>query len=107
MARDPARARPGGGARTVGVVITAAITGVVAHAVFPLAWSASFLLGAVVASTDAAAVFSTLRVTNVRRRLARVLEAESGANDPIAVALTIGLIQWSKTVRTACPTCSS
>ena len=65
-----------------------------ARIVFPLSWSASFLLGAVVASTDAAAVFSTLRVTNVRRRLARVLEAESGANDPIAVALTIGLIQF-------------
>ena len=79
---------------TVGVVVSTAITGVVAHAVFPLGWSAAFLLGAVVASTDAAAVFSTLRVTNVRRRLARVLEAESGANDPIAVALTIGLIQW-------------
>ena len=79
---------------TVGVVITAAITGVVAHAVFPLGWAPSFLLGAVVASTDAAAVFSTRRVTSVRRRLARVLEAESGTNDPIAVALTIGLIQW-------------
>jgi cell volume regulation protein A len=79
---------------TVGVVASTAITGVIAHAVFPLSWSAAFLLGAVVASTDAAAVFSTLRVTNVRRRLARVLEAESGANDPIAVALTIGLIQW-------------
>ena len=79
---------------TVGVVVSTAITGVVAHAVFPLSWSASMLLGAVVASTDAAAVFSTLRVANVKRRLARVLEAESGANDPIAVALTIGLIQW-------------
>ena len=79
---------------TVGVVVSTAITGVVAHAVFPLSWSASMLLGAVVASTDAAAVFSTLRAANVRRRLARVLEAESGANDPIAVALTIGLIQW-------------
>jgi cell volume regulation protein A len=79
---------------TVGVVVSTAITGVVAHAVFPLSWSASMLLGAVVASTDAAAVFSTLRVANIRRRLARVLEAESGANDPIAVALTIGLIQW-------------
>ena len=90
---------------TVGVVITTAITGVVAHAVFPLGWSAAFLLGAVVASTDAAAVFSTLRVTNVRRRLARVLEAESGANDPIAVALTIGLIQWWRTARTGSPTC--
>jgi cell volume regulation protein A len=79
---------------TVGVVITTALIGVAAHIVFPLSWSASLLLGAVVASTDAAAVFSTLRVTNVRRRLGRVLEAESGANDPIAVALTIGLIHW-------------
>ena len=79
---------------TVGVAITALVTGLIARAVFPLSWPASFLLGAVVASTDAAAVFSTLRVTRLRRRLARVLEAESGANDPVAVALTIGLIQW-------------
>src|SRR5262249_45080595 len=79
---------------TVGVIVSRVITGVIAHAVFPLSWPASMLLGAVVASTDAAAVFSTLRVASVRRRLARVLEAESGANDPLAVALTIGLIQW-------------
>jgi cell volume regulation protein A len=79
---------------TVGVVVSTLITGAVAHAVFSLSWSASMLLGAVVASTDAAAIFSTLRATNLRRRLARVLEAESGANDPIAVALTIGLIHW-------------
>ncbi len=71
---------------TVGVAITALVTGLIARAVFPLSWPASFLLGAVVASTDAAAVFSTLRVTRLRRRLARVLEAESGANDPVAVA---------------------
>ena len=79
---------------TVGIVVTMAITALAAHAVFTLSWSASFLLGAVVASTDAAAVFATLRVTSVRRRLARVLEAESGANDPMAVALTVGLIHW-------------
>jgi cell volume regulation protein A len=85
---------PAAALSTVGVVATTAITAVVAKAVFPLSWSASFLLGAVVASTDAAAVFSTLRVTNLRRRLARVLEGESGANDPMAVALTIGLIHW-------------
>jgi potassium/hydrogen antiporter len=79
---------------TVGVAVTAAITGLIARATLPLSWPAAFLLGAVVASTDAAAVFSTLRVTRLRRRLVRVLEAESGANDPVAVALTIGLIQW-------------
>ena len=52
------------------------------------------MLGAVVASTDAAAVFATLRFTQIRRRLARTLEAESGGNDPMAIALTIGLIAW-------------
>jgi cell volume regulation protein A len=85
---------PAGLLATVGVLVSTLITGAVAHAVFPLSWSAAMLLGAVVASTDAAAIFSTLRVTNLRRRLARVLVAESGANDPIAVALTIGLIKW-------------
>jgi potassium/hydrogen antiporter len=52
------------------------------------------LLGAVVSSTDAAAVFATLRFTHIRRHLARTLEAESGGNDPMAIALTIGLIAW-------------
>jgi len=47
-----------------------------------------------VSSTDAAAVFATLRFTHLRRRLARTLEAESGGNDPVAIALTLGLIAW-------------
>ena len=79
---------------TVGVVVTAALTGLVAQAVFDLSWLEAILLGAVVASTDAAAVFATLRYTNVRRRLARTLEAETGGNDPMAIALTVGLIAW-------------
>src|SRR5439155_15060736 len=54
--------RPAAMLSTVGVAVSTAITGLVAHAVFSLSWSAAFLLGAVVASTDAAAVFSTLRV---------------------------------------------
>ena len=70
---------------TVGVVVTAALTGLVAQAVFDLSWLEAILLGAVVASTDAAAVFATLRFTNVRRRLARTLEAETGGNDPMAM----------------------
>ena len=79
---------------TIGVVVTAALTGLVAQAVFHLSWLEAILLGAVVASTDAAAVFATLRFTNVRRRLARTLEAETGGNDPMAIALTVGLIAW-------------
>ena len=79
---------------TVGVVVTALLVGVAAQVFFDLSWLESILLGAVVASTDAAAVFATLRFTHIRRRLARTLEAESGGNDPMAIALTLGLIAW-------------
>jgi cell volume regulation protein A len=79
---------------TVGVVVTALLTGLAAYLLFDLTWLESVLLGAVVSSTDAAAVFATLRFTHIRRRLARTLEAETGGNDPMAIALTIGLIHW-------------
>lgn len=79
---------------TVGVFITAILGGVAAHFLFNLPWSYAMLLGSVVSSTDAAAVFATLRFTSIRRRLARILEAESGLNDPMAVALTVGFIAW-------------
>ena len=79
---------------TVGVVVTALLTGLAAYALFDLSWLQSVLLGAVVSSTDAAAVFATMRFTHIRRRLARTLEAETGGNDPMAIALTIGLIDW-------------
>jgi cell volume regulation protein A len=79
---------------TVGVVVTAVLTGVAAQLLFDLTWLEAILLGAVVASTDAAAVFATLRFTHIRRRVARTLEAESGGNDPTAIALTLGLIAW-------------
>ena len=80
---------------TVGVVVTRAPHRRRArYVLFDLSWLESVLLGAVVASTDAAAVFATLRYTHIRRRLARTLEAETGGNDPMAIALTIGLIDW-------------
>ena len=92
---------------TVGVVVTAVLTGVAAQALFDLTWLEAILLGAVVASTDAAAVFATLRFTQIRRRLARTLEAESGGNDPMAIALTIGLIAWIESPDTEGSTSSS
>lgn len=79
---------------TVGVAVSALLTGLAAHELFDLTWLEAILLGSVVASTDAAAVFATLRSTHIRRRLARTLEAESGGNDPMAIALTLGLIAW-------------
>ena len=79
---------------------------VAAYYLFDLSWLESVLLGAVVASTDAAAVFATLRFTHIRRRLARTLEAETGLNDPVAIALTIGLIAWIEEPELEFPTSS-
>jgi cell volume regulation protein A len=79
---------------TVGVVVTALLAGLTAYYLFDLTWLESVLLGAVIAPTDAAAVFATLRFTHIRRRVARTLEAETGLNDPVAIALTIGLLEW-------------
>jgi potassium/hydrogen antiporter len=85
---------PAGLLSTIGVVVTAGIAGGSAYLLLDLSPGASLLVGAVVASTDAAAVFATLRFTTLRRRLGGLLEAESGLNDPLAVALTLGLIAW-------------
>ena len=82
---------------TVGVIVTAAVTAAAAQLVFDFSWTQALLLGSVVGSTDAAAVFATLRFTRLRRRLATLLAAESGANDPMAVALTLGFIAWIST----------
>ena len=79
---------------TFGVAITASIFGVGAYYVTPLSWLESFLLGATIASTDAAAVFFLLRAgnLNLRDRVRSTLEVESGSNDPIAIFLTITLV---------------
>src|SRR5438270_673021 len=52
------------------------------------------LLGSIVAATDGAAIFGVLRGSTLRRRLARTLEGEAGFNDPVAVLLVIGFIDW-------------
>src|SRR5262245_3949124 len=79
---------------TVGVLITAALTAPVVRLTLPLSWTEGFLLGAVIASTDAAAVFLLLhaRGLRLRPRLSAILEVESGSNDPFAIFLTIVLV---------------
>lgn len=81
---------------TLGVLLTTAILGVVAHLLFGLAWSRAFLLAAIVSSTDAAAVFFLLRVggITIRERVRSTLEIESGSNDPVAILLVIALTEW-------------
>jgi cell volume regulation protein A len=80
---------------TVGVAITTLIFGAAASYLTDLSWLESFLLGAAVASTDAAAVFFLLRAGNLslRDRVRSTLEIESGTNDPIAIFLTITLVE--------------
>ena len=83
---------PGFALSSIGLLITAGVTAAGVEAVFGLGWQTSMLLGAVVASTDAAVVFDLVRRAPLPRRLAGILEVESGANDPVAIVLTIGLL---------------
>ena len=74
---------------TVGVAVSVLVVGVAAHAVLPWSWSTSFLVAAVLASTDAAAVFSVLRRVPLPRHISGMLEAESGFNDaPVVLLVT-------------------
>jgi cell volume regulation protein A len=78
----------------VGTILTAVITGLVAAWLFDFSTLEGLLLGSVLAATDAAAVFSVLRMSTLRRHIARTLEGESGMNDPVAVLLVLGFIEW-------------
>ena len=79
---------------TLGVAVTALVTGLFAWLVVRLPWKEAFLLGTIVSSTDAAAVFGILRSRGVglKGQLKPLLEMESGSNDPMAVFLTTSLI---------------
>ena len=76
---------------SLGVVLTAAITGLFCHYFLKIEWLESFLIGSVISSTDAASVFSILRSKrlNLKYNTASLLEVESGSNDPCSYMLTI------------------
>jgi cell volume regulation protein A len=86
---------PAGMLSTVGVLVTAALTAPAAVLTLGLSWTEALLMGAVVASTDAAAVFFLLhaRGLRLRPRVNATLEVESGVNDPFAIFMTLVLVE--------------
>lgn len=80
---------------TFGVLVTSVVTGYAAHLILDLSLMEGMLIGSIVGSTDAAAVFAVLRSGGVAlsKKMAALLEVESGSNDPMAIFLTIGCIE--------------
>jgi potassium/hydrogen antiporter len=79
---------------SLGTIATAVIAGVFASWVFDVDLLGGLIIGSAIAASDSAAIFAVLRGSSLRRRLARTLEGESGMNDPIAVLLVVGFIDW-------------
>lgn len=86
--------RPSLSLAILGTVGTAVICGFTAAWLFDLSTLEGMLLGAIISSTDSAAIFALLRDSTLRRKLARTLEGEAGFNDPVAVLLVVGFIEW-------------
>jgi potassium/hydrogen antiporter len=79
---------------TVGTLATALLAGVASKWIFGLSWLEGMIVGSAIAATDSAAIFAVLRNSTLEKRLARSLEGESGMNDPVALLLVIGFIEW-------------
>jgi cell volume regulation protein A len=86
--------RPAVSLALLGTLGTALVAGFTAAWLFHFTTLEGLLLGSILAATDGAAIFSVLRGSTLERRLARTLEGEAGMNDPVAVLLVIGFIDW-------------
>jgi cell volume regulation protein A len=78
----------------VGTLLTAVLAGAAAIWFFDVGTLEGLIIGSAIAATDSAAIFAVLRGSQLRRRLARTLEGESGMNDPVALLLVVGFIDW-------------
>jgi cell volume regulation protein A len=78
----------------LGTLLTAIVTGLAAAWLLDIGLVEGLLVGAIVSATDGAAIFALLRGSTLKRRLARTLEGEAGMNDPVAVLLVLGFIEW-------------
>src|ERR1700754_4310605 len=79
---------------TLGTALTALLAGLAAKLIFGFSLLESLIVGSAIAATASAAIFAVLRNSTLRKRLARSLEGESGMNDPVALLLVIGFIEW-------------
>jgi potassium/hydrogen antiporter len=77
-----------------GTIVTAVVTGLVAAWLFDFSTLEGLLVGSIIATTDGAAIFALLRGSTLKRKLARTLEGEAGLNDPVAILLVLGFIEW-------------
>jgi len=79
---------------SLGTLLTALVTGFAAIWLLDIELLPALLIGAIVSATDGAAIFALLRGSTLKRRLARTLEGEAGMNDPVAILLVLGFIEW-------------
>ena len=95
LSRFRAAAAPIGVLGIAGTFGTAALAALAAHVIFDLHWTVAWLIGAALAPTDPAVTFSVLAGKEVEGRAATILEGESGFNDPVGIALMIGLVDFA------------
>src|SRR4029079_10155914 len=86
--------RPSLGLAVAGTAVTAIVTGAVAAVLFDLSALEGLLLGSILASTGGAPSCALVQGSSLRRRLALTLEGEAGFNDPVAVFLVTGFVEW-------------